>query len=102
WKLALAVLRHGMASLKQAVAGGQYEYPRGLFFGGHGPIATQRLLAQHLPELAAGAERIIHLDLHSGLGRLGTYMLIVEDHLSDADRAAVSAAFGADKLREPN
>lgn len=101
WKLALAVLRHGMASLKQAVAGGQYEYPRGLFFGGHGPIATQRLLAQHLPELAAGAERIIHLDLHSGLGRLGTYMLIVEDHLSDADRAAVSAAFGADKLREP-
>lgn len=101
-KFALAVLRHGIAGLKQAVAGGQYEYPRGLFFGGHRPIATQRLLAAHLPELTAGAERVFHIDFHTGLGRLGTYTLIVEAHLNDADRAAINEAFGADKLREPS
>src|SRR3989449_3260944 len=28
------ILRHGMPALKQAVVGGQYEYPKGLFFGG--------------------------------------------------------------------
>ena len=28
------ILRHGMSSLKQTIAGGQYENPKGLFFGG--------------------------------------------------------------------
>ena len=28
------ILREGMPSLKQSVVGGQYEYPKGLFFGG--------------------------------------------------------------------
>jgi len=30
------IIRYGMPALKQAVAGGQYEYPKGLFFGGKG------------------------------------------------------------------
>ena len=33
-KPAWLILRHGMTTLKQAVAGGQYKYPNGLFFGG--------------------------------------------------------------------
>ena len=102
WKMGLAVLRHGMAALKQAMAGGQYEYPHGLFFGGHGPIATQRLLAKELPALTGHAERTIHFDFHTGLGRRGTYALIVERRLSDNDRAALAAACGADKLHEPD
>lgn len=102
WKMGLAVLRYGMSALQQAVAGGQYEYPRGLFYGGHGPIATQRLLAKELPALAGHAERVIHMDFHTGLGRRGTYMLIVEERLSDHDRAGFAATYGADKLREPD
>jgi len=31
-KAALLIVRHGMPSLKQAVAAGQYEYPQGLFY----------------------------------------------------------------------
>jgi len=38
---------HGMPELKQAVAGGQYDFPRGLFFGGQGPSRTYRILAEH-------------------------------------------------------
>lgn len=30
----LNIARHGMSTLKEAVATGQYEYPKGLFFGG--------------------------------------------------------------------
>src|SRR5262249_25391349 len=33
-KAALLAFRYGMPSLRQAVAGGQYEFPKGLFFGG--------------------------------------------------------------------
>ena len=28
------ILRHGFTTLKQAIAGGQYEYPKGIYFGG--------------------------------------------------------------------
>ena len=33
-KAALLIRRYGMSALKQTVAGGQYEFPQGLFFGG--------------------------------------------------------------------
>ncbi|WP_254509693.1 M14 family metallopeptidase [Anatilimnocola floriformis] len=68
-RAAYAVLRHGMPRLKQAIAAGQYEFPQGLFFGGKQPGETQQLLLAHLPDWVAGAPRVVHFDLHSGLGR---------------------------------
>src|SRR5919198_1002539 len=38
----LVALRHGMAPLKQAIAQGQYEFPKGLFYGGATPDARPR------------------------------------------------------------
>ena len=38
------VAKHGMTALQQAVAGGQYRFPQGLFFGGLGPIPFNRYL----------------------------------------------------------
>ncbi len=64
------ILRHGMPALKQAVVGGQYEYPKGLFFGGkrleQGPEKYKTFLTLHL----ASAERIIAIDVHTGLGKV--------------------------------
>jgi hypothetical protein len=74
----LAILRHGMPNLKQAIAGGQYAFPRGLFYGGQGPSMTQRILGEVLPRFLGGAERIVHFDFHTGLGRWATYHLLVD------------------------
>ncbi|HEX5000586.1 MAG TPA: DUF2817 domain-containing protein [Terriglobia bacterium] len=65
------VARYGMASAKQAVAGGQYEFPKGLFFGGRrleeGPEKYLRFLQDRLASAA-----VIHaIDTHTGLGRRG-------------------------------
>src|SRR5688572_10961929 len=46
-KAAWTIWRRGMPALKNAVAGGQYEYPRGLFYGGTGPSASARIVQQH-------------------------------------------------------
>ena len=32
-----SIVRYGMSALKQSIAAGQYEYPRGIFYGGSGP-----------------------------------------------------------------
>jgi hypothetical protein len=81
-RAALTLLRIGMPRLKQAIAAGQYEFPQGLFFGGHGPGETQRMLAQHLAQWVQGASRVVHFDLHSGLGPRGTAKLLIDSPLT--------------------
>lgn len=93
-RAALVVLRHGMPALKQAVAGGQYEFPQGLFFGGTGPGETQRVLHEHLPTWIAGASRVVHLDLHSGLGSRGRAKLLIDSPLTPAQQAWLDQHLG--------
>ncbi len=88
------IARHGMPALRQAIAAGQYEFPQGLFFGGREPCQIQQILAAHLPRWLAGADSIMHLDFHTGLGRWGTYKLLIDYPLSAAQSARLAAWFG--------
>ncbi len=73
-----AILWHGMPTLQQVVGGGQYEFPRGLFYGGSGPSGVRQLLDEHAPGWLGEATRVLHLDVHTGLGRPGEYTLMLE------------------------
>ncbi len=101
-KMLGVLLRHGMAALKQAIAGGQYEYPHGLFYGGAGPAATQRLLAAQLPQWTSGTKCVLHIDYHTGLGRRGKYAILCDEKFGDADRELLRRIFGRDKISEPD
>jgi hypothetical protein len=81
-----AIARHGLAELRRAIAGGQYEFPLGLFFGGHGPSPIRRLLEVLMPRWVGEADRVLHLDIHTGLGRWGRLALLLEDSVA-RDRA---------------
>jgi len=95
--LALAKLgRFGLAALQQAIAGGQYEYPRGLFFGGQQPSTTQCLLQAHLSDWLQGAEEIIHLDFHTGLGPWATHKLLVETPADASGTRWLTTIYGED------
>lgn len=54
------ILRHGFKSLQAAVASGQYEYPKGLFYGGNeaGPLTL--LLGERLSEWHVKSRRVLH------------------------------------------
>ena len=60
------IWRHGLQTLKQSVAGGQYEYPRGLFFGGHGPCKSTQIVCANCDDWIGPAKKIVHIDFHSG------------------------------------
>lgn len=95
WLKALWVIgRHGIPKLRGTIAGGQYEFPKGLFFGGQAPVQTHRLLHGHLDRWLEGATRVVHLDLHSGLGPSGTCKLLMDAPLSDAHRTWLAECFG--------
>lgn len=75
-----AWLRHGLPALKEAMVVGQYEFPKGLFFGGNEPGATHRVLGECLRQWLGECQSAIHLDFHSGLGRWGSYTLLLDGH----------------------
>ncbi|MBI3900416.1 MAG: DUF2817 domain-containing protein [Gammaproteobacteria bacterium] len=80
WAYALwYTLTQGMATMKQAIAGGQYEFPRGIFYGGAQTEQSTAHLRTILCDPRLGSvERLIAFDLHTGLGRSGTYKLLVD------------------------
>ncbi|MFT4628422.1 MAG: hypothetical protein ACI8PZ_007117 [Myxococcota bacterium] len=99
-KAAYYLARYGMPALKDAVAGGQYDHPKGLFFGGSGPSATLRILDAELARWVAGAERVLHVDVHTGLGPHGSYKLLVDHPWRSDGLRALTCIFG-DELVQP-
>ncbi len=90
------IYRMGLEALKEAVAGGQYEYPRGLFFGGEGPCASTKIVQDNCDVWLGASERAVHIDLHTGLGASGTYKLLLTEPSDSEDYSWYVDAFGAD------
>jgi len=65
------VAAHGERALQQAISGGQYGHPQGLFFGGDAPSWSQTTLRQVLRQHATRCARLAWIDLHTGLGPNG-------------------------------
>lgn len=93
-----AIARHGMSSLQQTIAAGQYEYPRGLFFGGKGPSQMHEILRNNFPRWLQGSCDVVHFDFHTGLGASGVGKLLIDYPLSDQQRSSLTEWFGADSF----
>jgi hypothetical protein len=65
------VAERGERALQQAISGGQYHYPEGLFFGGTGPTWSQATLRQVLRDHGTHCTKLAWIDLHTGLGPSG-------------------------------
>ena len=63
--------KHGALAMQAAVTRGQYEYAKGLFYGGKAPTWSNRVFREVLHKHASGAKRIAWIDLHTGLGPNG-------------------------------
>jgi hypothetical protein len=94
-----SILQQGLPALQQAIAAGQYDFPRGLFYGGAGPASVHQLMAAHLDRWLAGSETVVHLDFHTGLGRWGTDKLLIDYPLTDQQTEQLTSWFGADTFQ---
>ncbi len=100
WRALPLLVRHGRAALAQTIAAGQYEFPRGLFFGGTGREPSLAILAGLLAAARfCGVQRVWHLDLHTGLGRYGRYQLLLDAPPTSPEYADAARAFGAERVK---
>ncbi len=77
-KLLFTMLRHGKKQLRAAVPVGQYDYPKGPFFGGAQPEKIQLWLRDALQRWLQNAKEVVHLDFHTGLGAWGACKLLID------------------------
>ena len=89
------IARRGMPALRQAVAGGQYVNPQGLFYGGASREEGPRLVERFVRERLGGLERLVAVDMHTGLGPFAVETVLVgsdDDEAAGVDR--MEAIFG--------
>lgn len=91
-------LRLGRTVLRQAIAAGQYEFPPGLFYGGDRQQESLEILHQLLNDQRPAVEQVLHVDVHTGLGRRGEYALLVSESSSTPSFAHLVRCFGATRV----
>ncbi len=65
------IAKYSMGDLRQAIAQGQYEYPKGIFFGGNDFEPQIDSLRISLPAFLEPYKTILAIDLHTGLNERG-------------------------------
>jgi predicted deacylase len=93
-----AIAKYKLANIWQAVAEGQYDFPKGLFFGGQAASKTQQILQEHLPQWIGDSQNILHLDFHTGLGKWGTYKLLMDTVVTPVELQQLQTHFGAESI----
>ena len=72
-------MRHGYDALKEAVTGGQHTDPDGLFYGGDSETWSNRTLREIVARYLSGAERVVSVEIHTGLGPFGGAEIILNE-----------------------
>ena len=85
---------HGFAAFAQAVSGGQYDHPDGIFYGGDGETWSRRTLTSIFRERLAAARDIGIIDYHTGLGPEGYGEQIVSAERESAEFGRAAAWYG--------
>jgi hypothetical protein len=70
-RLGRFLAERGLPALQQAVSGGQYDHPEGLFYGGRNPSWSNLALRGVLRDHGRRCTQLGWIDLHSGLGESG-------------------------------
>jgi hypothetical protein len=65
----------GMPVLRQAILQGQYEFPKGVYFGGFAPEPQIKSITPFIKKFSAGYPLVMNIDLHTGYGERGTLHL---------------------------
>ena len=71
--------QHGMMAAQQAMSGGQYSHPKGIFYGGSGPTWSRKTQTAIFEQYLKNAARVGIIDYHTGLGPWGFGEQIVTD-----------------------
>jgi len=69
------IVKHSMGTLRQAVLQGQYQYEKGIYFGGNTLEPSIKAVTPLIQKTAQEYDMVFNIDLHTGYGANGTLHL---------------------------
>ncbi len=99
-KAAAYILRYGVPALKEAIACGQYQYPKGIFYGGSNCSTATEFVMENCESWVDDAKLVVHIDLHTGLGKFGEYKILLNDSTSTEDYRWYERTFGENAIAD--
>ncbi len=85
--------------LQQAISGGQYSHPEGLFYGGSSESWSNKTVQSIILRYLSSARRVLVLDFHTGLGQYGDYEVILQHPRESPTYQRAVAIWGQEKVR---
>ena len=70
-KLMGFAMEKGFPALQAALTGGQYNHPKGVYYGGVAPSWSHLTLVQFFKDNCDGITKLVTVDMHTGLGPFG-------------------------------
>lgn len=95
-----SLLKESTKVLRQAILGGQYQYERGLYYGGRDFEPQQGFLEAEIRKVAAPFAKVLVLDLHTGYGSNGVLHLLPSGYETQPMLDAGKKIFAGDTIED--
>ena len=87
------IIQYSMGTLRQAVLQGQYQYEKGVYFGGKELEPSIKAVTPLIQGIAKNYDMIFNIDLHTGYGKRGTMHLFPNPMKDEKKRAKIENIF---------
>lgn len=92
------ILQYGMPSLRQAVLQGQYNFEKGVYFGGRQLEPMVADVGDLVQKTAASYEIVFNIDLHTGYGTNGILHLFPDPLKDQTKKAKIEDIFSGNRI----
>lgn len=89
----LKILSASMPVLRQAILQGQYQFPKGVYYGGSEPEPQIKSIVPYIKKYSAGYTVVMNIDLHTGYGERGKLHLFPNPVKDSKIRAMMEKIF---------
>jgi hypothetical protein len=87
------IAKHSMGKLRQAVLQGQYQYEKGIYFGGNALEPSIKAVTPLIQKTAEEYDMVFNIDLHTGYGANGTLHLFPNPLKDENKKAKIENIF---------
>ncbi len=92
------IIKHSMGTLRQAVLQGQYEYEKGIYFGGNALEPSIKAVTPLIQKTARQYEMVFNIDLHTGYGTNGIPHLFPNPQKDENKKEKIENIFAGNNI----
>ncbi|MGI8314148.1 M14 family metallopeptidase [Halobacillus mangrovi] len=98
-QLSKGMMREGYSGIKKAKSMGQFEFEKGVYYGGSEEEESAQYIKTWQRKLLANYPRVIHMDWHTALGPPNEVTMVVSEH-DERDEEEMKEQYGMENIEK--